>query len=409
MHSHHVVGVRPPEGSGFARSQRMRRAFAAFLAALLVGPLWMQALVPQAFAITLGVVQSEIHQTLVRLGLSSGLATPGTSGNVLTSNGTTWVSATPATGDDVSDINEDVKLRSDHTINWSNSVNNVTTLDVGLARNSAGALRVTNGGAGKGSLAVSSLQSDGNVFGSSGSFGNNVILPDSGTYFWNDGTGVKREATGHVSITAGTDVPNAVLAVNNVAPVDSSTALSLRGSSGASTAKVDTSVVIQGGASLAWVSTSTPAMHVGVPFIWIRDEQNQNTAGPSFVAANGFQAARLNTVKWADGNYASLNTTTYTITLQPGTYDFQTSQPYRLSNAVQSRWRNLTTGTTVANSTSNASGGTDGASLVLRGRFRITAETQFAHQVSCNTNFTQGASNLSTEVYAEVLLWRLGD
>lgn len=104
--------------------------------------------VSSADGVTLIPIQADPDTGAILADLSGGVAlddltdvdvaTP-SDGQVLTwvDANSAWEAVTPSSVD-LSDINEDVKIRSDHSINWSNSTANTTTLDLGIGRSARG-------------------------------------------------------------------------------------------------------------------------------------------------------------------------------------------------------------------------------------------------------------------------------
>lgn len=112
---------------------------------------------------------------------------------------------------DLSDINENVKIRSDHSINWSNSTANTTTVDVGLERGASGRLEVTDGSTGLGGLDVSFLRwnSANGILDSNG-----VLIPTTSKFAWT-GLNLIRVATGELGIIDPSNTAHAQLSFYN--------------------------------------------------------------------------------------------------------------------------------------------------------------------------------------------------
>ncbi len=144
----------------------------------------------------------------------------------------------------------------------------------------------------------------------------------------------------------------------------------------------------------------------GSDWIVIREEQAQNTSGGTFTA--GMWQTRAMNVKASDaGNHASLSANQ--ITLEAGTYRLRASAPANQVGAHQTRWQNISDGTTVLIGTTEFADTVQSRSMIA-GRFTITASKTFELQHRCGTTRSSDgfglAANFTTEVYAEVELWR---
>jgi len=154
-------------------------------------------------------------------------------------------------------------------------------------------------------------------------------------------------------------------------------------------------------------------------FLHVRDEKAQNTAGGTFTSG-AWRTRDLNTVKTNTITGASLATNQ--ITLPAGTYWIESVAPAHSYNGNeisnhQTRWRNITAGTTELtgrNAVAYANVTTVDAQTdsTLKGSFTITGSTVYELQHICTaTSPTDGfgnAGNFGTEVYSEIVIWKVG-
>ncbi len=144
----------------------------------------------------------------------------------------------------------------------------------------------------------------------------------------------------------------------------------------------------------------------GSDLIVMREEQAQNTSGGTFTSG-AWQTRALNVEASDAGNHASLSS--HQITLEAGTYRLRASAPANQTGSHQTRWQNVSDGTTTLVGTTEFADTVQTRSVVA-GRFTITASKTFELQHRCGTTRSSDgfglAANFTTEVYAEVELWR---
>jgi hypothetical protein len=176
----------------------------------------------------------------------------------------------------------------------------------------------------------------------------------------------------------------------------------------------DVTEVALGAAGTAFVSagaSSVPAFALPtLPYIHIRDEQAQNTAGGTFTSG-AWRTRVLNTEVTDTGGNCALASNHFT--LAAGTYRIRAHAPAYTVNNHQLRIQNVTDGTTILVGTSVAAAVT-GPGIVttaqVEGRFTVAASKALELQHQCTTTsatFGFGApANFTTEVFAVVELWR---
>ncbi len=200
------------------------------------------------------------------------------------------------------------------------------------------------------------------------------------------------------------------IANRNLTLVTSGTAKSATTESYLSANEIGRSLQTTSGAGLclAWIGVRRMKP---LDYILLRDEKAQNTAGGTFTTG-AWQTRTLNTEVADTGNHCSLSSNQFT--LQPGTYRIRARAPTYLVNNHQTRLQNITDGTTTIVGTVERSAAAAGVmtSSFLEGRFSITAAKAFELQHRCSTTGTTDGfgqqSNLTTEVYAVVELWKEG-
>lgn len=161
-----------------------------------------------------------------------------------------------------------------------------------------------------------------------------------------------------------------------------------------------------------WAHAPTAAdFAMGPPLLYVRDEKAQNTVGGTFTSG-AWQTRTLNTVKTNEIVGASLAANQ--VTLAAGIYEIDASAPAGAVNSHQAKLYNVTDAVDLLIGTTEY---TDAGTYVMldsrvRGRFTITAtkviELQHRCQTTRATNGLGSAANLATEVYAELLVRRLG-
>lgn len=169
-------------------------------------------------------------------------------------------------------------------------------------------------------------------------------------------------------------------------------------------------------------SLQTTGNPFGAQLLHVREEQTSGT-NSSTSAASGWNAQVLNTVKTNEITGASLAGST--ITLPAGTYfiqavgvSFGVSASSGGTMSVKARLRNTTAGTTILSGTSvGVAVGGAGLSMqvnapapIVQGRFTLAGATNIQLQayVSSTSSATGKAfSGGETEVYAEVLIWKV--
>jgi hypothetical protein len=144
-----------------------------------------------------------------------------------------------------------------------------------------------------------------------------------------------------------------------------------------------------------------------------RDEKTQGTDGGSFTSG-AWRTRVLNTSQYNGISGCSLSSNQ--VTLPAGTYYVEGQAPTGDAvNSHQTRWQNITDGTTTIVGTSGLSSDNAGAdpatSSFIEGVFTIASSKAFELQHICfttkNTNGFGYASNFTTEVYSTVTIQKL--
>lgn len=144
-------------------------------------------------------------------------------------------------------------------------------------------------------------------------------------------------------------------------------------------------------------------------YILLQDQKAQNTQGGTFTSGS-WQTRTLNTEAADTGGNCSLSSNQFT--LDAGTYRIRARAPAAIVGRHQIRLQNITDGsTTLVGSSAYADAGN---SVIndswIAGRFTIAGTKTFELQHQCaGTVTTTGfgaAANFTTEIYAEVELWR---
>jgi hypothetical protein len=147
----------------------------------------------------------------------------------------------------------------------------------------------------------------------------------------------------------------------------------------------------------------------GTSLIVMREEQAQNTSGGTFTSG-AWRTRTLNVEASDADNHASLSANQ--ITLDAGTYRLRASASALAVGAHQTRWQNISDGTTtLVGTTEFADTGAQAQTRsIVAGRFTISTSKTFELQHQCGTTRSSdgfgAAGNFATEVYAEVELWR---
>jgi hypothetical protein len=140
----------------------------------------------------------------------------------------------------------------------------------------------------------------------------------------------------------------------------------------------------------------------------MREEQAQGTDAGTFTSGS-WQTRALNAAAAGADCEGSASLSANQITLAAGTYRVRASAPAYAVGAHQARWQNVTDGETTLEGTAEYAGAEQTRSVVA-GRFTIETATVFELQHRCaatqsGDGFGKNA-NFTTEVYAEVELWR---
>jgi hypothetical protein len=147
----------------------------------------------------------------------------------------------------------------------------------------------------------------------------------------------------------------------------------------------------------------------GTSPVVVREELAQGTSGGTF-SSGAWRTRSLNTVVSDSDHLASLSASQ--ITLPAGTYRLRASAPAFAVGAHQARWQNVSDGVTVAVGTTEVADATGSSQTrtTVACRFTITGSKTFELQHQCGiTRSSDGfgsAANFTTEVYAEMELWR---
>lgn len=145
-----------------------------------------------------------------------------------------------------------------------------------------------------------------------------------------------------------------------------------------------------------------------VPYVHVQDRKTQNTQGGSLTAST-WNTRVLNTIVTDTTGQVSLSSNR--ITIPAGTWRIKASAPAYTVSVHQTRLQNITDASTILTGTSEAAAGTQVTSRsMVSGRFTIASAKAIELQHNVNTtNGTNGAgiaANFTTEVYAEVELWK---
>jgi len=143
----------------------------------------------------------------------------------------------------------------------------------------------------------------------------------------------------------------------------------------------------------------------------IRDEKSQNVAGGG-ITSGSFITRDLNTIKTNEITGASLSSNT--ITLPAGTYYIDASAPATEVASHRAKLRNTTDSTDVILGTTEHNRSDNNYAMSrskICGRFTISAQKNFQlmHRSNATRN-TDGLgvpSNIDTEVYSEVKIWKV--
>lgn len=144
----------------------------------------------------------------------------------------------------------------------------------------------------------------------------------------------------------------------------------------------------------------------------LRDEKSAGANAGAFTAG-AWQTRVLNTKVGDNLNSVTLNTSTNTFTLIPGTYIIRASAPAHAVNSHQIRLQDITNSSTIEQGTSEWSDNGNGvnARSFLSTILSIASSTAFQIQHRCSVSKTINglgpAANFTTEVYTEVEIWRV--
>lgn len=147
----------------------------------------------------------------------------------------------------------------------------------------------------------------------------------------------------------------------------------------------------------------------GGDYLCYRDQKTQNTAGGTFTSG-AWRTRDLNTEVADTGGFGSVASNQ--ITLAAGTYRVSARAPALNCNRHQCRLQNITDASTIdVGSSEYATTSTNGVNdSVLHTRFTIAGTKTLELQHQCQTTqATEGfgvEANFTTEVYAEVELWK---
>jgi len=143
------------------------------------------------------------------------------------------------------------------------------------------------------------------------------------------------------------------------------------------------------------------------PYIYIRDEKTNGTAGGSSTALT-YITRTLNTKVSDAGSLASLASNQ--ITLSAGTYRLRIRAPALQTNQHRARLRNVTAGTTIALGSSciSSSANTVSNDSIIVGQFTIAAgqALEVQHYSVSAGSFGSAVSSGEAEIYTEVEFWK---
>lgn len=154
---------------------------------------------------------------------------------------------------------------------------------------------------------------------------------------------------------------------------------------------------------------SAPEWGTSRPLLHLQDQKTSGTAGGTFTSG-AWQTRTLNT-EVTDEIGSTLSTNQFT--LPAGTYEIQASCPAYKTGSHKAKLRNVTDTSDVllGSSEYSDSGNNIQTRATVAGRFTIAAAKTFEiqHQAA-STRATDGfgfAASFGTEIYAEVLIWRV--
>jgi hypothetical protein len=145
-------------------------------------------------------------------------------------------------------------------------------------------------------------------------------------------------------------------------------------------------------------------------YIQLQDQKAQNTSGGTFTSGS-WVTRTLNTEVTDAGGNCTLASNQFTLTA--GDYYIRASAPAYQVVRHQLRLQNVTGGTTLITGLSSVSGTSVVCEMValLSGQFTVAASQALELQHRCESTFaTQGLgieSNVTTEIYANVELWKI--
>ena len=164
------------------------------------------------------------------------------------------------------------------------------------------------------------------------------------------------------------------------------------------------------------IGASTPGSAVftavDVQYLHVQDQKAAGLSGGAFTAG-AWRTRTLNTVVWNTITGASLANDT--ITLPAGTYYVRASAPAFFVEQNKAQLYNATDGAIVLEGTTEYApdnpGDTTHSRSIVNGRLTIVGPTNFILRQRCAvTNASNGFgvfSNLATEVYSEIEIWRV--
>lgn len=175
--------------------------------------------------------------------------------------------------------------------------------------------------------------------------------------------------------------------------------------------------VSDGAASGSWTTVSndvlaSTAKAFQAQLLHVRNEETSGTSAGTFQSGD-WRTRKLDDSKTNEISGASVSSNQ--ITLPAGTYYIQASAPGNGVDDHQTRWRNITDGTTTLAGTSELAGASTQTRSWINGRFTIGGSKVFELQHQCQNTVTSTglgravawSTGPEVEVYAEVMIWKV--
>lgn len=235
-----------------------------------------------------------------------------------------------------------------------------------------------------------------------------LFLASGGVINWNNSNVTLTHSVGALAL-AGALTVSSTLGVTGALTCSST----VTANGGVSTTAISASstLAVTGAATLSSTLAVTGLITGRIALLHVRDEKADTTAGGT-ASGSTWNTRTLNTAVTNEISGASLASNQ--ITLPAGTYEIDASAPQWGSGHGKLRLRNITDGSDAIIGQNEADGdATAGVCCHLRGRFTIAGAKVFElHHWTQNGQVTEGLGRAVsagvTEVYAEVLIWKVG-